>query len=252
MSNRTTSIDTKSTFSSTKEKLLKHQYILASNTPLKNTAIYETVGPYGSHVFVNTSPVSDDNKPVKKVPQNKDLVEVIELADGCCEYLTGYVIIHPSGIVVKTAQGARQNIQSEGNEILRIVPLLSIEEIEADGESAALNADKASTHIFSHMIVQVCDEMEKYDADHIEAMEAARDYFRKQNNVLDNVTVEARNTRTEMILNEGSKHSNVLSKNILTLEQLHHHSIKIKERREHVKKTTETFRHMHNELNNLK
>jgi len=240
----------KRTFTHVKEQLTKWGYTFQSDTPLKDTSIYETIGPYGSHVFINIYPVPDD-KIVKKTSAVSDLQSAMIVADKCCRHLVGYVILHKNATVIKTVGGTKQFLPAVSGTILRIVPLLSIDEIEADNYNSALNADKASTEIFDHMIVQVCDQMEQCDSEHVQAMEAASAYFHKQSSILDNLVSGVREARSHMLAEPQGKHSHSIHTHITALEQLHDHSITIERTREHMRKITESFRRMHDEFDPL-
>lgn len=248
MSARTRSVSQSRTIRS---KLEKHNYILRSESPLEGTTcIYETIGPFGSHVFVNMDANNEVAQSVMTVDQSDvQLQHDISLADECCEHLTGYVIIHPRCTVVNHVGTTGYILPAAKTRTIRIVPLLTIKEIEADANNAAINADKVSTMLFSNMIINVCSEMTDYDNRNREALKSATDYFHKQSPILDDAVLQARSAR-ELMIAEPNVHDHkiLLADAINTLEMLHDHSITIQAHRKAITEACESFKLLHKDL----
>lgn len=239
------------------QRLSKYGYKLVSSETIEGTFIYETIGPHGSYVYVSVPPSNQSeyisNKAqvttkLKKGIRTQDIQSAIKVAETSCQYLTGYVILHSSVVVVKPISEQAQYINTAAHNKLRIAPLLTIQEIEQDSESSATNSDNASALIHGTITLGICEKMEEYDRECTKAVEEARKYFDTHCTLFDDTVNKAREIRTKMVFNEDGTHATDLSDRVTALETLHQHSIKISKACEYMRKTSEMYKELHKEI----
>lgn len=229
------------------ERVSSYNYSYEADVkPLKGTNIYETVSPHGSHVFVD---MGDKRKREAPKSPSPALQRVLELAEESCYHMTGYIVIHPESVVVKHVSGETYSIPSLESNKIRVVPLLTITEIEQDPEHSSLNADKVSTAIMSKMLIFTHETMEEYDKLHTSIAQAARRYFELHSEVLDNSVINARNTRNAMLSGQGNTdHRKTMTESISSIEHAHTHAVEIQSRTESLRTLRNMFEILYREL----
>lgn len=226
--------------------LSEHEYKLEANVPLTGTSIYKAVSPHGSHVYVEMEPTTLNNSH----QASREVQDLIEIAEECCNHLTGYVIVHSTCLVIKRLGGVAVHCKGAFEKTIRIVPLVSFQEIVDDSSHAALNCDTAMSAILNKMLARSHDAIEKYNEVHVKAASRIREYMKHYCSYLDSATEDARHARTKMFEgNNDEDQRTAIVKASATLEQLHTHSIVLEGHHQTLNDLLSSFDNLHMELN---
>lgn len=206
---------TVSTSVSIKSVLKSHGYTYKGEFVKSIQWIVEAIDCYGSSVAI----ITETFKTTKtKVPAN-----ILSLSNADIDHLTGVLVYTPSSFYVRRGtQYFYTELDELDNKSIRVLPVISIEEIKTDLESTNKLLDNAVSHTTKKILINTTEGIENFDKIHADYVTNSRDMFLSQDALLRKTILSTRELRDQLLEAIEQKDNDSMSRLKLEINRNQH------------------------------